>query len=34
MSTGAIIGLVAVGVAGVALTLYFVRRRSTAGERE
>ena len=34
MSTGAIIGLVVVGMAGVALIVYFLRRRSTAGERE
>ena len=34
MSTGAIIGLVAAGIAGVALIVYFLRRRSTAGERE
>ncbi len=34
MSTGAIAGLVAVAIAGVALILYFLRRRSTAEERE
>ena len=34
MSTVAIVGLVAVAIAGGALILYFIRRRSSAGERE
>jgi len=34
MSTAAIVGLVAVAIAGAALIFYFMRRRGTAGERE
>lgn len=34
ISTGGIIGLVALAIAGAALVVYFVRRRSTAEERE
>ena len=34
ISTGAIVGIIVAAIAGVALVFYFVRRRSTAEERE